>query len=292
MMNRVKLYNGTSIPEIGYGTWKAPRAEITINAIKDAMLCGCNHIDSATRYGNQVYVGQGIAAGLEATGWKREDIFVTSKLWNTVRGYDETLEAFNQSITDLGLDYVDLYLIHWPVPSTFRDDYIAKNAETWRAMETLYNEGKCKAIGISNFKVHHIDELMQTAKVKPMVNQLEFHPGCGVALKEDIEYCEKLGIVVTGYSPLANGRIFEFPQVKAIADKLGVSVSQLCMKYAQQRNVIPIFKSVHKDRILENINLNFTISDEDMALIDALEEPGLLNDSDHTTFGEDTPPVF
>lgn len=291
-LDRVELYNGTTIPAIGYGTWKAPRAEITIQAIEDAMMCGCNHIDSATRYGNQVYVGQGIAAGLKATGWKREDIFVTSKLWNTVRGYDETLEAFQQSIDDLGLDYVDLYLIHWPRPAIFHDEYIEKNAQTWRAMEKLYHDGKCKAIGISNFKVHHIEELMQTAEVKPMVNQLEFHPGCGVALKEDIEYCEKNQILVTGYSPLANGRIFDFPQVKEIADNLGVSVSQLCMKYAQQRNVIPIFKSVHKERILENLNLDFTISEEDMKLIDALEEPALLNDSDHITFGETTPPVF
>lgn len=291
-MKRVKLYNGTSIPEIGYGTWKAPRAEITIQAITDAMQCGCTHIDSATRYGNQVYVGQGIAAGLKATGMKREDLFITSKLWNVVRGYDETLEAFQESITDLGVDYVDLYLIHWPVPNAFKENYIEKNAETWRAMETLYNEGKCKAIGISNFKVHHIEELMRTAKVKPMVNQIEFHPGCGVALKEDIEYCEKMGIVVTGYSPLANGRIFEYPQVAAIAEKLGVSVSQLCMKYALQKNVVPIFKSVHKERILENINLDFTISREDMDLIDALEEPALLNDSDNLTFSETAPPVF
>lgn len=291
-MNRVELYNGTSIPEIGYGTWKAPRAEITIQAIVDAMECGCTHIDSATRYGNQVYVGQGIAAGLQATGLKREDLFITSKLWNTVRGYEETLAAFEQSITDLGVDYVDLYLIHWPVPNVFKADYIEKNAETWRAMETLYNEGKCKAIGISNFKVHHIDEIMQSAKIKPMVNQVEFHPGCGLALKEDIEYCEKLGIVVTGYSPLANGRIFEYPQVAAIAEKLDVSVSQLCMKYALQKNVVPIFKSVHRERILENITLDFTISQEDMELIDTLAEPGLLNDSDNITFSETAPPVF
>ncbi len=291
-MKCVKLYNGTKIPEIGYGTWKAPREEITVNAVREAMLCGCNHIDSAARYGNQVYVGQGISAGLEATGWKREEIFVTSKLWNTVRGYDETLKAFEQSVTDLGLDYVDLYLIHWPVPNTFREDYIAKNAETWRAMEKLYQEGRCRAIGISNFKVHHIEELMETAVVKPMVNQLEFHPGCGTALKEDIQYCEKEDIVVTGYSPLANGQIFGFPQVRDIADKMGVSVSRLCMRYAQQKNVIPIFKSVHRERILENMDLDFNISAEDMALIDSLEEPGLLNDSDCTTFGEDTPPVF
>ena len=137
-MNRVKLYNGTSIPEIGYGTWKAPRAEITIKAIVDAMQCGCTHIDSATRYGNQVYVGQGIAAGLKETGMKREDLFITSKLWNVLRGYDETLAAFQESITDLGVDYVDLYLIHWPVPNVFKKDYIKQNAETWRAMETLY----------------------------------------------------------------------------------------------------------------------------------------------------------
>lgn len=291
-MKRVELCNGTSIPAIGYGTWKAPRAEITVQAITDALECGCIHIDSATRYGNQVYVGQGIAAGLKATGLKREDIFVTSKLWNTVRGYEETLAAFEESITDLGLDYVDLYLIHWPVPNAFRDNYIQKNAETWKAMEKLYKEGKCKAIGVSNFKVHHIEELLKTAEIKPMVNQVEFHPGCGLALQEDIAYCEKMGIVVTGYSPLANGRIFEYPEVVKIAEKLGVSVSQLCMKYLQQKNVIPIFKSVHKERILENLNLDFTISQADMELIDALKEPGLLNDSDCITFSETAPPVF
>lgn len=291
-MERRKLSNGTSIPVIGYGTWKAPRAEITIHAIEDAMLCGCIHIDSAARYGNQEYVGQGIAAGLKATGLSRNDIFVTSKLWNTVRGYDETIRAFYESIKDLKLDYVDLYMIHWPVPNVFKENYIEMNAATWRAMETLYEEGRCRAIGISNFKVHHMEELMQTARIKPMVNQLEFHPGCGLVLQNDIAYCEEHGIVVTGYSPLANGKVFDCRLICDIANRIGVSVSQLCMKYSQQKNVIPIFKSVHKERILENLNLSFTIGDEDMKALDALTEPPLLNDSDNTTFGETTPPVF
>lgn len=283
---RIKLNDGLTMPVVALGVWQSH--EGTKNAVLTALKNGYRHIDTAAVYHNEKAVGEAI----KESGIPRNEIFVTTKLWNDDVRSGNTREALKKSLENLGLDYVDLYLIHWPVPSTFRDEYIAMNAETWRAMETLYNEGKCKAIGISNFKVHHIEELMQTAKIKPMVNQLEFHPGCGVALKEDIEYCEKHEIVVTGYSPLANGRIFDFPEIKEIADKIGVSVSQLCMRYAQQKNVIPIFKSVHKERILENINLDFTISDDDMKTIDLLKEPGLLNDSDHTTFGEDTPPVF
>lgn len=291
-MKRIALCNGTSIPEIGYGTWKAKKDEITVNAVAAAIRLGFNHIDSASRYGNQTFVGQGIAKGLQETGLKREDLFITSKLWNTVRGYEETLAAFEQSISDLGVDYVDLYLIHWPEPNAFKANYIEKNAETWKAMEKLYMDGKCKAIGISNFKVHHIDELLQTAVIKPMVNQIEFHPGCGIALKEDIAYCRKLGIVVTGYSPLANGEIFKYSHIQAMAQKLGVTVAQLCMKYSLQSDIIPIFKTVHEDRMIENKQLDFTISPEDMKIIDAMTEPGLLNDSDDTEFSETAPPVF
>ncbi len=249
----VKLSNGVEIPEIGFGTWKAPLAQTTIDAVRNAMECGCFHIDSAARYGNQDYVGVGIKEGLAKTGKKREDIFVTSKIWNTVRGYQETLDAWEESAGNLGLDYIDLYLIHWPVPSTFKENYIEKNIETWRGMERLYLDGKCRAIGISNFKIHHVNEIMQGATIKPLVNQIEFHPGCGVELNDDIKYCQDLGILVTGYSPLANGDVFKYQHMNDIADKLGTSVAQLCMQYCVQRGIIPIFKSVKKERNIQNI---------------------------------------
>ncbi len=274
----VKLSNGVEVPEIGFGTWKAPLAQTTIDAVVNAMECD--------------YVGMGIKEGMKRTGYKREDLFVTSKLWNTVRGYQETLDAFEESRGNLDLDYVDLYMMHWPVPNTFKENYVEKNIETWRAMERLYLDGKCRAIGISNFKVHHVNEIMQGATIKPLVNQIEFHPGCGVALNDDIKYCQDLGILVTGYSPLANGDVFKYQHMNDIAERVGASVAQVCMQYCVQRGVLPIFKSVKKERIIQNITLDFTINDEDMKILDAMTEPGLLNDSDNTTFSETAPVVF
>lgn len=278
-MKKVTLSNGVSMNEIGFGTWKSPDSQVTIDAVKVALQCGYGHIDAAAIYGNEDMVGQGI----RESGVKREDIFVTSKLWNEVRGYDETIAAFNKSLNDLGLEYLDLYLIHWPRPLTFRDNYIEKNAESWRAMEDLYKQGKVRAIGVSNFKEHHIEELMETATIKPMVNQIEFHPSL---LQEDIvKYCKDNDIVLQAYSPLANGLVFKCEEILEMAKKYEVSPAQLCIKFVLQHGIVPITKSVTKERIEDNLKVDFEISKEDMDILNSITTCGRVGaDSDNAKF--------
>lgn len=278
-MKNIELYNGISMPEIGFGTWKAPTGEVTVEAVKAAIECGYTHIDCAAIYGNEKEVGLGI----KESNVDRKDLFITSKLWNDVRGYQETIDAFNQTLSDLQLDYLDLYLIHWPRPVKYHDNYIEKNIESWKAMEDLYKQGKIKAIGVSNFKVHHMEEIMENCEIKPMVNQIEFHPSC--LEKEIRDFCKKESIVVTGYSPLANGKVFECKELVEFSEKYGVSIAQLCIRYALQHDVIPLVKSVTKERIKANLNVNFVISDEDMEKIDKITTcGGSYKDSDNISF--------
>lgn len=278
-MNKIVLSNGIEIPEIGFGTWKAPTGKVTIEAVKTAIECGYTHIDCASIYGNEKEVGIAIKESKVA----RETLFITGKLWNDIRGYQETIEAFNKTLEDLQLDYLDLYLIHWPRPVKYHDNYIEKNRESWKAMEDLYKQGKIKAIGVSNFKIHHLEEIMENCEIKPMVNQIEFHPSC--LEKEIREFCKKENIVVTGYSPLANGKVFECKELVEFAEKYDVSIAQLCVKYALQHNVIPLVKSVTKERIKANLNINFTITPEDMEKIDNITTcGGSYKDSDNISF--------
>ena len=278
-MKNIALYNGILMPEIGFGTWKAPTGEVTVEAVKAAIECGYTHIDCAAIYGNEKEVGLGI----KESNVDRKNLFITSKLWNDIRGYQETIDAFNQTLSDLQLDYLDLYLIHWPRPVKYHDNYIEKNIESWKAMEDLYKQGKIKAIGVSNFKVHHMEEIMKNCEIKPMVNQIEFHPSC--LEKEIRDFCKKENIVVTGYSPLANGKVFECKELVEFSEKYGVSIAQLCIRYALQHNVIPLVKSVTKERIKANLNVNFVISDEDMEKIDKITTcGGSYKDSDNISF--------
>lgn len=278
-MKNIALYNGILMPEIGFGTWKAPTGEVTVEAVKAAIECGYTHIDCAAIYGNEKEVGLGI----KESNVDRKNLFITSKLWNDIRGYQETIDAFNQTLKDLQLDYLDLYLIHWPRPVKYHDNYIEKNIESWKAMEDLYKQGKIKAIGVSNFKVHHMEEIMKNCEIKPMVNQIEFHPSC--LEKEIRDFCKKENIVVTGYSPLANGKVFECKELVEFSEKYGVSIAQLCIRYALQHDVIPLVKSVTKERIKANLNVNFVISDEDMEKIDKITTcGGSYKDSDNISF--------
>lgn len=278
-MKNIALYNGILMPEIGFGTWKAPTGEVTVEAVKAAIEYGYTHIDCAAIYRNEKEVGLGI----KESNVDRKNLFITSKLWNDVRGYQETIDAFNQTLSDLQLDYLDLYLIHWPRPVKYHDNYIEKNIESWKAMEDLYKQGKIKAIGVSNFKVHHMEEIMKNCEIKPMVNQIEFHPSC--LEKEIRDFCKKENIVVTGYSPLANGKVFECKELVEFSEKYGVSIAQLCIRYALQHNVIPLVKSVTKERIKANLNVNFVISDEDMEKIDKITTcGGSYKDSDNISF--------
>lgn len=278
-MKEIILSNGTKMPYIGFGTWKAPDDEVTTQAVLTAIEAGCYHIDCAAIYKNEKAVGK----ALSQTTVKREDLFITSKLWNDTRGYQETIDAFNKSLNDLGLDYLDLYLIHWPRPIKYRDNYIEMNSESWKAMEYLYKIGKVKAIGVSNFLPKHLDALMENCEIKPMVNQIEFHPG--YTQNEVVEYCKEKGILVEGYSTLANGDVFKCQELIDLGIKLNVSVAHICTQYSIQKGIVPLIKSVNKKRIINNLNIDFTLSTETMAYIDRITTcPQVGADPDHTNF--------
>lgn len=267
-MENMKLNNGYMIPEIGYGTWQSPDSEVTVNGVKAAITCGYRHIDTAAAYKNEESVGEGI----KESGIARKDLFVTSKVWNTQRGYEKTIAAFEKTLSDLDLDYLDLYLIHWPASKKDYENWEEINLETWRAMTDLYKAGKIKAIGVSNFKPHHLEALMKT-EVKPMVNQIEFHPG--FMQEETVKYCRDNGILVEAWSPLGTGRMLTNPDLQEIASHYGKSVAQICIRWCIQHDVLPLPKSVTPSRIEENSNVfDFEISAEDMQRIDALENFG------------------
>ena len=279
-MKNFTLYNGVQIPAIGYGTWRTRPAEVCEKAVQDAIACGYTHIDGAAVYKNEDSVGNAI----KNSHMKREDLFVTSKVWNDMRGYEKTKEAFYTSLEKLGLDYLDLYLIHWPNPLAFRDKMEEMNAETWRAMEDLYMEGKIRAIGVSNFKIHHLESLMKHARIKPMVNQIETTIGF---MQEDVlQYCKENNIVVEGWSPLGSGRLFTNDALIDIANKYNKSIAQITLRYLLQKGVLPLPKSTNPERMKQNLEVfDFEISDEDMKWIDALDiEISSGNDPDKVEF--------
>lgn len=267
-MQTMEIINGVKIPVIGYGTWQSPDSEITVEGVKSAVLSGYRHIDAAAVYGNEQSVGKGIAE----CGIPREELFITSKVWNTERGYEKTIAAFEKTIKELGVSYLDLYLIHWPAASHMFDNWEEINLETWRAMTELYKAGKIKSIGVSNFKPHHLKALMET-EVRPMVNQIEFHPG--LLQEETVSFCRDNGILVEAWSPLGTGRMLKNPVLMEIAEKYGRSVAQLCIRWVIQHGVLPLPKSVTPSRIEENFNVfDFEINAEDMKRIDALDNFG------------------
>lgn len=262
-MRRLKLYNGIEIPEIGFGTWHIKDEKELVFSIKTAVENGYTHIDTASKYKNEELIGNTI----EKYNIPRENLFITSKLWNEDKGYDNTIKAFQETLDRLKTDYLDLYLIHWPMTA---DNWEELNAETWRAFEYLYKMGKVKAIGVSNFMIQHMESLRKTANILPMVDQIEFHPG--MMQKEILEYCRNNNIVVEAWSPLGSGRMLDNEDLKRIADKYKKSVAQICVKWCVQNNVIPLPKSTHLERIKDNIDIyDFIISDEDMEYINNME---------------------
>lgn len=267
----IKLNNGVEIPCVGYGTFRTDPA-VTAQAVQDAIAAGYRHIDTAKVYENEVGVGQGI----KAAGVPREELFVTSKLWNTDRGYEATKAAFQASLDRLGLDYLDLYLIHWPAnEKQFGADAAKINAETWRAMEELYEAGKIRAIGLSNFMPHYVAELLKTAKIKPMVDQIEVHPGWTHA--EEIKKLQAMDIVVEAWGPLGGqgATVLVDPTMQKIAAAHGKSTAQVSLRWILQQGVVPLPKSVHVDRIKQNMELfDFELSNEEMQTIAALPNLG------------------
>ena len=279
-MQKMKLVNGVEIPVIGFGTWQVQNGQEAYQAVLCALQNGYTHIDTAAVYGNEESVGKAILD----SGIPRERLFITTKLSNQVRGYEETIEAVETSLRKLKLDYIDLYLIHWPNPLKYRDCWEEKNSESWRAMEDLYQMGKIKAIGVSNFLIHHLEALKKTQRIAPMVNQIKLFPG--LQQEELCRYCEKEQIVLEAYSPFGTGRIFEVQELKELAQKYNKTVAQICIRYAIQKNRIPLPKSVTRERILSNLKVfDFELEEADVAFLDLLPNyVGPLRDIDHIDF--------
>lgn len=262
------LSNGVKIPCIGYGTWQTPDGETTAECVSQALRLGYRHIDTAFAYGNEKSVGE----GLRRSGVAREEIFVTTKHWVTERGYEKTVAAVETSLRLLGLDYVDLYLVHWPCVARLSPEWKEINADTWRGFERMYKDGKLRAIGVSNYFPNHLEALMDMCEIPPMVNQLEFHPG--YTQMENIRWSQEHGMLAEAWSPLGSGAVLADPALNAMAAKYGKSVAQLCVRFALQNDVLPLPKSTKPERIAANAEVfDFEIDSADM---EALQKMPLL----------------
>ena len=259
MADGVTLANGVTMPWIGLGVFKTKEGDEVIGAVESALQTGYRHIDTAAAYGNE----QGVGEAIKRSGIAREEIFVTTKVWNSRQGYDTTLEAFNESLDKLGMEYVDLYLVHWPVKGKYKD--------TWRAVERIYKEGRAKAIGVSNFQIHHLEDLMADAEVVPMVNQVELHPLLNQ--KELRSYCQDKGIVVEAWSPLMQGNKLDDPLLVELSTKYGKTPAQIIIRWDLQHGLVTIPKSVNAGRIRENANVfDFELSAHDVERIDGMNQ--------------------
>lgn len=258
------LSNGVKIPKLGLGTWFIDDDKVA-DAVKDAVDAGYRLIDTAQAYGNE----RGVGEGVRNCGLKREDIFVGSKVAAEHKTYEEAKAGIDETLEKMGLDYLDLMIIHSPQPwvevNQSENRYVEGNREAWRALEEAYNEGKLKAIGVSNFQIEDLESLMETAKVKPMVNQILCH--ISNTPLELIDYCQKHDIQVEAYSPIAHGEILNQPEIKVIADKYGVSVPQLCVRYTVQLGTVSLPKTANKDHMKTNADVDFEISAEDMEIL-------------------------
>lgn len=270
------LHNGVNMPWLGLGVFQVEEGSELIQAIKSAIAHGYRSIDTAAIYQNETGVGQAIKEALQENNLSREELFVTSKVWTADMGYEETIAAYETSLAKLGLEYLDLYLIHWPVKGKYK--------ETWRALETLYKEGRVKAIGVSNFQIHHLEDVMKDAEIKPMVNQVELHPY--LSQQELLSFCKEQGIQLEAWSPLMQGQLLDQPVLKQIAAKHGKSVAQVIIRWDLQRGIITIPKSTKEHRIIENVDVfDFQLTEEDMNLINALNQDQRVGpDPDHFDF--------
>lgn len=263
------LKNGVKVPCVGFGTWQTPDGDVARDSVKCALENGYRHVDTAAAYGNEVSVGEGI----RASGVKREDIFLTTKHWISDRGYEKTIAACEQSLKNLGTDYLDLYLIHWPAVEKISAEWKEINASTWRGFEKLYQDGKIRAIGVSNFLPTQLEALREFATVFPMVNQIEVHPGYNQP--EVRAYCEKNGLLVEAWSPLGCGKVLGDPIVNEIAAAHGKTAAHVCIRYALQLGCLPLPKSVHAERIIDNTNVfDFELTADEMAKLDAMPVTG------------------
>ena len=279
------LNNGVKIPCIGFGTWQSPDGDISYNAVKAALDAGYRHIDTATAYGNEESVGKAIRDFISERGIKRDEIFVTTKLHNNDHGYDNTKRAIDSSLSLLGLDYIDLYLIHWPNPIMYRDDWKNKDQESWKAMEEAYRDGKLRAIGLSNFFPRHIDAILEKAEILPAVNQIKFCPS--INAEDAAAYSREKGMLLEAYSPMGTGAVLNNSEMIKIANKYNKTTAQVCIRYALQSGYLPLPKSVTPERIKSNTDVfSFELTDEDIERIANLKVEGVtpLRNPDETTF--------
>ncbi|MGM1049031.1 MAG: aldo/keto reductase [Bacillota bacterium] len=262
LQDTTTLYNGVNMPWFGLGVFKVEEGPELVNAVRTAIQHGYRSVDTAAIYGNEEGVGQGIREGFATAGLNREDLFVTSKVWNADLGYELTLKAYEDSLQKLGLEYLDLYLIHWPVEG--------KYIEAWKALETLYKQGRVKAIGVSNFQIHHLEQLMKE-EIKPMVNQVEYHPR--LTQTELQSFCQSNGIQLEAWSPLMQGQLLDQEDLRNIAEKHHKSIAQIILRWDLQNGVVTIPKSTKEHRIMENAAIfDFELSGEDMQRINSLNQ--------------------
>jgi diketogulonate reductase-like aldo/keto reductase len=257
------LSNGISIPRLGLGVYQSGRGRATEDAVGWALEAGYRHVDTAAMYGNESEVGAALKRALASGLVRREQVFVTTKLWNSDHGYDETLRAFDASFRRLGLDQIDLFLLHWPVPGRRR--------HSWRALERIIGEGRCRAIGVSNYMVRHLEELLSHATIPPAVNQIELHPWC--QQRDVVAFCEAHGIAVTAYSPLTKGVKLGDPRLATIARQAQRTPAQVLLRWSLQKNFVTIPKSAKRQRIVENAAIfDFVLTAEQMATLDRCNE--------------------
>ncbi|NOZ73152.1 MAG: aldo/keto reductase [Chloroflexi bacterium] len=270
--DRTVLHNGVKMPWLGLGVLYLPEGGAVENAVSWALEAGYRHIDTASIYGNE----KGVGRAVRQSGIPREDIFVTTKVWNRDQGYERTLEAFKASLKRLEMEYVDLYLVHWPVKGLYQ--------ETWHALETIYESGRARAIGVSNFLEHHLQDVLDSARIFPMVNQVEFHPY--LQQPELQAFCRKHNIQLEAWRPIMKGKVMEVPELVMLAEKYGKNPVQITLRWIIQRGIVAIPKSANKERIRSNADIfDFVLAEEDMALIDGLDRHQRLGqDPDHFHF--------
>ncbi len=265
--SKITLNNGTKIPVIGFGTYKILEGDEIVSAVKTALRYGYRLIDTAKIYKNE----EGVGRAIRESGISREDIFVTTKLWNLDQGYETALKAIDESLNKLGLEYVDLYLVHWPTSDAEALESSNKREETWKAMEEIYKSGKAKAIGVSNFTVKHLEEMKKYANVLPTLNQVEFHPF--LYQEELLNYCKENNIVLNAYRSLTNGQMINNEAIGNIAKKHFKSNAQILIRWCLQHGCITLPKSIHEEHIKENIDVfDFELTREDMSILDGLNE--------------------
>ncbi|OGU14300.1 MAG: glyoxal reductase [Ignavibacteria bacterium GWB2_35_12] len=255
----IELNNGINIPLLGLGTYLTKAGNETLNAVRYALDIGYRHIDTAALYANEKDVGIAVKQSKLA----REEIFITTKVWNSEHGFNKTIKAFDESLRKLDSDYIDLYLVHWPVPEL--------RGDTWKALEKIYSEGKAKSIGVSNYTIHHLDELLKSCKIIPSVNQVELSPF--LQQPELMQYCKEKGIIVEAYSPLTRGKKFNDKRLKDLANKYSKTSAQIMIRWALQYDTVVLPKSARPERIKENADVfDFEISDEDMEYMKSFDE--------------------